>query len=49
MVEPDSKGGLAESLSAEVREVERKVFAPTQRHEHSMNVCAGLRSSSGAS
>jgi hypothetical protein len=29
LVEPDSKGGLAESLSAEVREVERKVLAPT--------------------
>jgi hypothetical protein len=29
LVEPDSKGGLAESLSAEVREVERKVLART--------------------
>jgi hypothetical protein len=40
---------LGESLSAELREVGRKVFAPTQRHEHSMNICAGLRSSFGAS
>jgi len=31
-----------------MREVERKLFAPTQRHEYSMNVCAALLSS-GAS
>jgi len=37
-IEPDSKGGGGESLGAEVREVEGKVFAPTQTHEHSMNV-----------
>jgi len=37
-IEPDSKGGLGESLGAEVREVEGKVLAPTQRHEHSMNI-----------
>ena len=37
-IEPDSKGGPGESLGAEVREVEGKVLAPTQRHEHSMNI-----------
>ena len=37
-VEPDSKGGLGETLAADVREVEGKVLAPIQRHEHSMNI-----------
>ncbi len=37
-IEPDSKGGLGESLGSEVRKVEGKVFAPTQRHEHSLNI-----------
>jgi hypothetical protein len=37
-IEPDSKGGLAETLGADAREIEGKVFAPTQRHEHSMNL-----------
>jgi|GEM_PF-681652 hypothetical protein len=37
-IEPDSKGGLGESLGAEVREVEGKVLAPTQRHEHSLSI-----------
>jgi hypothetical protein len=37
-IEPDDKGGLGETLGADVREVEAKVLAPTQRHEHSMNV-----------
>jgi hypothetical protein len=36
-IEPDSKGGLGATLGADVREIEGKVFAPTQRHEHSMN------------
>ncbi len=36
-IEPDSKGGLGETLTADVREIEGKVVAPTQRHEHSMN------------
>ncbi len=35
---PDSKGGFAETLGADVREIEGKVLAPTQRHEHSMNI-----------
>ena len=37
-IEPNSKGGIGESLSADAREVEGKVFAPTQRQEHSMNL-----------
>jgi hypothetical protein len=37
-IEPDSKGGLGEVIGADVREVEGRVFAPTQRHEHSMNI-----------
>jgi hypothetical protein len=37
-IEPDSKGGIGEGLGAEVREVEGGLFAPTQRHEHSMNI-----------
>lgn len=37
-IEPDSKGGIGETVGSDVRELEGKVFAPTQRHEHSMNV-----------
>ncbi len=37
-IEPESKGGIGESLGAEIREVEGELFAPTQRHEHSMNI-----------
>jgi hypothetical protein len=37
-IEPNSKGGIGESLSADARELEAKVLAPTQRHEHSMNI-----------
>jgi hypothetical protein len=37
-IEPNSKGGIGESLSADARELEGKVLAPTQRHEHSMNI-----------
>jgi hypothetical protein len=37
-IEPDDKGGVGRTIGADVREVEGKVFAPTQRHEHSMNV-----------
>ncbi len=37
-IEPDSKSGLGEALGAEVRELEGDVLAPTQTHEHSMNV-----------
>jgi hypothetical protein len=37
-IEPDSKGGVGESLGADVRQAEAKVLAPTQTHAHSMNV-----------
>jgi len=37
-IEPDSKGGLSETLAADARELEAKVLAPTQRHDHSMNI-----------
>jgi hypothetical protein len=37
-IEADSKSGLGASLGAEARELEGKVFAPTQKREHSMNI-----------
>jgi len=37
-VEPDSKGGAREAVSAEARELESDVVAPIQSHEHSMNI-----------
>ena len=37
-IEPDSKGGVGETLAADARKLEGKAFAPTQTHEHSMNV-----------
>jgi hypothetical protein len=37
-IEPDSKGGLGESLGADVRELEAKAVAPIEKHEHAMNV-----------
>ena len=37
-IEPDSRGGAGEAVSGEVRELEGKVVAPTQRQEHSMNI-----------
>ena len=37
-IEPDSKGGFGEGVAAEARELEGDVLAPTQKHEHSMNV-----------
>jgi hypothetical protein len=37
-VEPESKGSLAETARADIREIEGNVLAPTQRHEHSMNI-----------
>jgi hypothetical protein len=36
-IEPDSKGGFGEELSADIRELEGEAFAPTQRHDHPMN------------
>ena len=37
-IEPGSKSGFGESVSAEARELEGKAFAPTQKREHSMNI-----------
>jgi hypothetical protein len=37
-IEADSKGGFGAALGADLRELEGKAFAPTQKHEHSMNV-----------
>jgi hypothetical protein len=37
-IEPGSKGGLGETLAADARELEGKALAPTQRHEHPMNL-----------
>ena len=37
-IEPDSKGGFEETVRADAREIEAKVVAPTERHEHSMNI-----------
>ena len=37
-IEPDSRAGAGEAISAEARELEGKIVAPTQRHEHSMNI-----------
>jgi hypothetical protein len=37
-VEPESQGGLGETVRSDIREIEGKVLAPTQRHEHSMSL-----------
>jgi hypothetical protein len=37
-IEADSKDSFRSELSADVREVEGKVLAPTQRHEHPMSI-----------
>ena len=37
-IDPDSKGGFGEALAADVRELEGKIDAPVQGHEHSMNI-----------
>ena len=37
-IEPESESGFGERLASDAREVEGKLVAPTQRHEHSMNV-----------
>ncbi len=37
-IEPNSKGGIGESLGSEIREVEGDLVAPIQRHEHPMNI-----------
>ena len=38
VIEPDSKGGVGETIGADVHEIESKVVAPTEKHEHSMNI-----------
>jgi hypothetical protein len=37
-IEPDDHHGVGESIGAEARKLEGEAFAPTQRHEHSMNI-----------
>ena len=37
-IEGDNRAGLGASVGAEARELEGKVFAPTQKREHSMNL-----------
>ena len=37
-IEADNRAGVGESLGAEARELEGKLFAPTQKREHSMNI-----------
>jgi hypothetical protein len=37
-IEPDDHHGVGESIGAEARKLEGKAFAPTQRHEHPMNI-----------
>jgi hypothetical protein len=37
-IEPDDHSGVGEQLGADVRELEGKAFAPTERREHSMNI-----------
>jgi len=37
-IEADSKGGIGETLRADVRELEGDAFAPTKTHAHSMNL-----------
>ena len=37
-IEVDNKGGLGETLHADVRELEAKEFAPIIRHEQPMNI-----------
>jgi uncharacterized protein YjiS (DUF1127 family) len=38
VIEPDDHRGVGESIGAEARKLEGKAFAPTQRHEHPMNL-----------
>ena len=37
-IEPDSKGGMGETIASDVRELESKAVAPIEQREHSMNV-----------
>ena len=38
VIEADDKGGLGETVRADLREVEAKVVAPTHKHEHPMGL-----------
>jgi hypothetical protein len=38
IIEPDGKSGFGAALGADARKIEGKLFAPTQDHEHSMNM-----------
>jgi len=38
IIEPSDHRGVGEQLGADVREIEGKIFAPTEKHEHSMNM-----------
>jgi hypothetical protein len=38
IIEPDGKSGFGASLGADARKLEGEIFAPTQTHEHSMNI-----------
>ena len=42
-IEGDNRAGLGASVGAEARELEGKVFAPTQKREHSMSRSAHTR------
>ena len=37
-IEPDRRGGVTGGLSADARELEGKVLAPLEDHEHPMNI-----------
>ncbi len=38
VIEPDDHRGIGEQLGADIRQLEGKAFAPTEKHEHSMNI-----------
>jgi hypothetical protein len=37
-IEPDDRAGFGSGIAAEARKLEGEAFAPTQRHEHEMNL-----------
>jgi hypothetical protein len=37
-IEPAGKGGIGGALGSDLRQIEGDVVAPTQKHEHSMNI-----------
>jgi hypothetical protein len=38
VIEPDDHRGIGETLAADARKLEGKAFAPTERHEHPLNI-----------